>query len=146
MASHPRTIRIPPSLERELSRELARRGVKEWSAGIVDLLTESVRMRRVPGIIFVDGRTGRRPMIAGSGVEVWEVIATWKACGQDEAKLRRAYHWLSETQLRAALNYYDLYRDEIDQRLAVEESWTLERLRREYPFTALKPRLVRKRR
>ncbi len=137
MARNPRTIRLPAQLEQDLEYEFARRGIREWSAGVVDLLSEAVRVRRVPGIIFVDSRTGRRPVIAGTGLDVWEVIATWKASEQDEAKLREVYDWLSESQLRAALNYYALYPKEIDERLAIEESWTPERVRRELPFATL---------
>jgi len=129
-----------------LAREFVRRGVKEWSAGIVDLLAEAVRMRRVPGIVFADSRTGRRPVVAGAGLDVWEVIATWKAVGEDQARLRQTCDWLNEPQLRAALNYYALYTDEIDKRLSIEETWTPERLHRELPFTALAASPRRKRR
>jgi len=146
LSRSPKTIRIPVALEQELAREFVRRGVKEWSAGIVDLLAEAVRMRRVPGIVFVDSRTGRRPVVAGAGLDVWEVIATWKAVGEDHAGLRQAYDWLNEPQLRAALNYYALYTAEIDKRLSIEETWTPERLHRELPFAALaaSPRRKRK--
>ncbi|CAN5902219.1 MAG: DUF433 domain-containing protein [Gemmatimonadota bacterium] len=139
MARNPRTIRLPEQLEQDLEREFARRGVKEWSAGVVDLLSEAVRMRRVPGIIFVDSRTGRHPVIAGTGLDVWEVIATWKTLGREDEKLREAYDWLTEPQLRAALNYYAVYPQEIDDRLRIEESWTPERVRRELPFASLGP-------
>jgi uncharacterized protein (DUF433 family) len=145
MARNPRTLRLPESLEQELEREFARRGVKEWSAGVVGLLSEAVRMRRVPGIIFVDSRTGRRPVVAGTGLDVWEVIATWKAIGENEAALREAYDWLTAPQLRAALNYYALYPGEIGERLALEESWTLERVRRELPFARPGPVLENER-
>ncbi len=143
MARNPHTIRLPAQLEQDLEREFARRGVKEWSAGVVDLLSEAVRMRRVPGIIFVDSRTGRRPVIAGTGLDVWEVIATWNALGRYEDELREAYDWLTEPQLRAALNYYALYPQEIDERVAIEKSWTPERVRRELPFASLGPVLGR---
>jgi len=132
----PRSLRLPASLERELEREFARRGVKEWSAGVVDLLSEAVRMRRVPGIVFVDSRTGRRPMVAGTGLDVWELIATWHATGRDETRFHIAYDWLTDAQRRAALNYYALYPDEIDRRLAAEEGWTPERVRDELPFAS----------
>lgn len=135
----PKSLRLPASLERELEREFARGGVREWSAGIVDLLTEAVRMRRVPGIVFVDSRTGRRPMVAGTGLDVWELIATWQAVGQDEAEFRVATDWLTETQRRAALNYYALYADEIDWRIAVDDRWTSERVREELPFASRAP-------
>ncbi len=136
MARNPKTIRLPEQLERDLELEFRRRGLKEWSAGVVDLLSEAVRMRSVPGIIFVDSRTGRRPVIAGTGLDVWEVIATWKAAEQSEAKLVEAYEWLAEPQIRAALNYYALYPSEVEERLAVEESWTPERVRRDLPFAS----------
>lgn len=135
----PKSLRLPAALEQELEREFARRGVKEWTTGVVDLLSEAVRMRRVPGIVFVDSRTGRRPVVAGAGLDVWEVIATWKAVGGDEPRFREATDWLTETQRRAALNYYALYPAEIDERLAVEESWTPERVRQELPFASHGP-------
>jgi uncharacterized protein (DUF433 family) len=138
----PKSLRLPGALEEELEREFARRGVKEWSAGIVDLLREAVRMRRVPGIVFVDSRTGRRPMVAGTGLDVWEIIAAWHAVARDEARLREAFDWLGSAQLRAALNYYALYPEEIDARLAVEERWTPERVRSELPFTTFGPELA----
>lgn len=135
----PKSVRLPSRLEHELEREFARRGVKEWSAGVVDLLSEAVRMRRVPGVVFVDSRIGRRPMVAGTGLDVWELVATWLAVGRDEAALREATDWLTEAQRRSALNYYALYPEEIDARLAADDAWTAERVRDELPFTAHAP-------
>lgn len=140
----PRTIRLPEPLEEELAHEFAHRGVKEWSSGVVELLQEAVRMRRVPGITFVDSITGRRPVLAGTGLEVWEVIATWKVVGRHEAKLRQAYHWLAPAQLRAALTYYRFYPGEIDQRIALDEAWTPERVREEFPVAHLGPGITGK--
>lgn len=139
MARTPKTIRLPEALERELEREFAGRGVKEWSSGVVELLREAVRMRRIPGIFFVNSITGRRPVITGTGLDVWEVITTWKALGQDVEQLREAYHWLTLTQLRAALAYYRLYPQEIEERIALEERWTPERVREELPFASFGP-------
>src|SRR6266567_6723946 len=139
----PRTIRLPEPLEKELAREFARRGVKEWSNGVVDLLQEAVRTRRVPGISFVDSITGRRPVIAGTGLDVWEVIATSKIVGHEE-KLRQAYHWLTPAQIRVALTYYRFYPEEIDRRIALDEAWTPERVREEFPVAALGPAITGK--
>ena len=128
-----RGIRIADELAREISREAEARGVS-WSAMITVLLTEALKMRRVPGIVMVDGPTGRRAVVAGSGLDVWEIIATWQACGQDERLLVQNYPWLTQPQLRAALAYYALYPDEIEARLAREHQWTPEQVRRELPF------------
>ena len=73
--------------------------------------------------------------MAGAELEVWEIVRTYKEVGEDYGgELRRSYPWLSEPQLRAALSYYELYPDEIEARLELEESWTPERVRREMPF------------
>lgn len=76
-------------------------------------------------------------MVAGTGLHGWELIATWHALSRDEAQFHAAYDWLTDAQRRAALNYYALYPDEIDRRLAAEERWTAERMRDELPFTSL---------
>ncbi|ETW95521.1 MAG: hypothetical protein ETSY2_47995 [Candidatus Entotheonella gemina] len=126
-------IHIAEQLAREISREATARGVS-WSVMTTTLLTEALKMWRVPGIVMMDGPTGRRAVVAGSGLDVWEIIATWQACGKDEHQLAQNYPWLTQPQLRAALAYYELYPDEIDTRLEREHQWTPERVRRELPF------------
>jgi uncharacterized protein (DUF433 family) len=121
-------IDLPQDLEQEIAREAERRG-QTWSSVTTDLLTEAVRMRQVPGIVFGDGPTGRRAVVAGSGIDVWEVIATWQEGGRDFEQLRRNYDWLSEAQLQAALRYYELYPEEIEARLDRERQWTPETIR-----------------
>jgi uncharacterized protein (DUF433 family) len=86
-------------------------------------------------IIFIEGRGGRRAALA-SGLEVWEIIATWKEGGESWDVLRGAYSEVSEPQLRAALSHYTLDPREIDKRLALEAAWTPERLYAELPFTS----------
>jgi len=60
---------------------------------------------------------------------------------QGFAVLRRELPWLAEPQLRAAVAYYQLYPQEIDARLAREEDWTPERLRRESEVLPRSPQL-----
>ena len=86
------------------------------------LRTEVEKQRRVPGIIFANGPTGRRARIAGTGIEVFEVIGTYHAVGEDRTNLAERYDWLTPEQLNAALAYYTAFPDEIDQRLAEEEA------------------------
>ena len=73
--------------------------------------------------------------MAGTGLDVWEIIATWKESVESFQTLRQNYPWLSEIQLRAALGYYQIYPSEIDTRLEREERWTPESVRRELPFS-----------
>ena len=130
-----RGLRIPDELERDLEAEAKKSG-KSWSAITKELLEEALRMRRAPGIVFGNGPSGKRAVVAGTGLDVWEVIATWKDCSEEMGKLRREYEWLSETQLRAALAYYRLYQAEIDRRLEREAEWTTDRVLNELPFAA----------
>ena len=131
---------MPDELEKEIEREMRLRGAT-FSEVASSLLREAVRMRRVPGVVFMDGPVGRRATIAGTGLDVWEVISTFKSVGADRERLEASYEWLSDRQLSAALAYYDLYPREIDARIEEEESWTPERLYGEFPY--LRPRDVR---
>lgn len=135
MTTKTRGIRVSERLDREIAREARDRGTS-WSAASSELLREAIEMRRAPGVVFADGPAGRRAVVAGSGIDVWEVVASWKAAGQDSRTLREAYPQLTETQLRAALGYYRLFPDGVDERLAREAAWTPERVRRELPFAA----------
>lgn len=139
MTTKARGLRVSEELEQEIAREAKAQG-KSWSATTTELLEEAVRMRRAPGVLFTTGPAGRRAVVAGTGLDVWEVVATWRAAGDDFAALQARYSWLTEPQLRAALGYYRLYPEEIEERLRREEEWTPERVRRELPFAAPRSR------
>jgi uncharacterized protein (DUF433 family) len=126
-------IRISDALDREIERESEVRG-RSWSSMTSELLEEAIRMRRAPGILFVDGPVGRRAVVAGTGLDVWEIVATWREGKEDDGELRKNYPWLTEPQIRSALGYYTLYPQEIDARLEREEQWTPERIEAELPF------------
>jgi uncharacterized protein (DUF433 family) len=135
MPSIPHSLRVPAELDREILRENRFRGEKDWSKGAISLLEEAVRAARVPGIVFVHRRDGRRPVVAFSGLEVWEIVATWKEAAESWDVLRESYDELSEEQLRTAIAYYRAYPEEIDERLEREAYWTPERVAEELPFT-----------
>jgi uncharacterized protein (DUF433 family) len=139
MSSRQRSIRIPQALERSIEREMRHRRERDWSKVAVSLLEEAVRAARVPGITFVQNRAERRAALVYSGLEVWEVIATWKEAEESTEALRRAYPELSDHQLRAALAYYRMFPEEIDERLAREAYWSPERVAEELPFTRSLP-------
>jgi uncharacterized protein (DUF433 family) len=126
---------IPDELDREISRESTERATT-WSALATELLEEALRMRRAPGVVFADGPAGRRAVVAGTGLDVWEIVASWQASARDFHQLRQNYPWLSEPQLRAVLAYYEAYPHEIDARLEREAQWTPERVASDLPFVA----------
>lgn len=140
MATRRRRIRLPEQLDLELESERRFRGETSFSQLATSLLREGIRMRRVPGVIFVDGLDSRRAAVAGTGLEVWELIATYKAVVEDEEELSCSYPQLSEIQLRSALAYYQLCPEEIDTRLEREEGWTPDEVWNRYQFT--RPRAV----
>jgi uncharacterized protein (DUF433 family) len=112
MKSTVKSIRVDPATVDEIER--LRRGKKTtFSALAGELLSEAAKMRRCPGIVFCDGPAGRRARIEGTGIDVWEVVASYLAVERDEQRLKAAYHWLSERQILAALGYFRAYPDEI---------------------------------
>ena len=127
-----KSLRLPKETAKAIE-EFAEVSGQDFSAAAIELLTEAIKMRRCPGIGFADGPTGRRARIAGTGLDVWEIIATYLSLGREIGRLRQAYAWLSDPQLRAALGYYTAYPDEIDRRIALNERWTEERLLAQHP-------------
>ena|SRR5579875_220357 len=78
-------------------------------------LNEEVeKLHLVPGIIFADGPTGRRARVAGTGIEVFEIIEGYHQAGDDWGLLKQSFEWLSDEQLKAALAYYAAFPEEID--------------------------------
>src|ERR1043166_8778489 len=116
MSSVQKSLRIPDEVAK-IIRSQAESSGRDFSTVANELLAEAVRMSRCPGIIFAEGPSGRRARIAGTGLDVWEVISTYKSLNRDDARLRDAYDWLSEPQLRSALAYFRLYEDDIERQI-----------------------------
>jgi uncharacterized protein (DUF433 family) len=133
MLSIQKSLRLPVETVKEVE-SLASSAGTDFSGLARDLLEEAVKLRRCPGITFADGPAGRRARIAGTGIEVWEFIATFRGLGEDYENLKEAYHWLSEQQIRAALSYYALYPKEIDKRITSNEEMTEDKVRKRFPF------------
>ena len=128
-----KSLRIPRETFNDIEK-IARESGREFSAIAKDLLAEAVKMRRCLGIVFVNGVKGRKAKIAGTGLDVWEIIATYKSVNNKFPRLRKAYHWLSDQQLKAAIGYYIAYRDEIDRLIKQNESWNSKTVVNHYPF------------
>ncbi len=135
MASIQKSMRIPEEMVEEI-QGIALQSGKDFSATTKELLEEAIKMHRCPGIVFAEGVSGRRARIAGTGIEVWEVIANYKGLGEDLERLNTVYHWLTELQIRAALAYYSAYPEEIDNLVTQNEGWTRESTKKRYPFLA----------
>lgn len=76
---------------------------------------EGLRMDKHPAVIFRTTSRGRRAAVLASrpGLQVVDVIGTWKAERQDVSKTAR-YLGVGEDEVHAVLAYYADYQDEID--------------------------------
>lgn len=94
------------------------REIRETRTGLAErYLEEGLRIDEHPGIGFVSGPSGRRAVVLGTGLDVWEVIGAVKAArGSVPAAAR--YLELSPAQVRSAVRYYGAFTDEIDEWLA----------------------------
>jgi hypothetical protein len=119
-APKPFSIRMS---ERTLARlgERARRRNEAKARTAERLIDEGLRMEDHPGIIFRDGPTGRRAALA-TGPDVWEVVETLEGTGlSGEDAVAATAEWgnLTLIQVHAAVRYYAEYRDEVDERIAL---------------------------
>lgn len=130
----PRSIRFTDRVDAGV-QSLARESGRDVSAVVNEMLDEGLRMRRIPGIGFGDSGRGRVARLAGPGLGVWEIVRVLRDLDGDRSRLRAAFHWLSDQQLRSALAYADAYPEEINRRIQLDDAWTPERLYRTYPFT-----------
>jgi uncharacterized protein (DUF433 family) len=105
----------------------AKRARRSRSDIIAELIRLGLDVLRYPGITFVEGPAGLRAHIAGSGLDVWELVMVHRAHkGAEDATLRHLPQ-LSRRQLDTALAYYQDHRQEIDAILAEQarppEEW-----------------------
>jgi uncharacterized protein (DUF433 family) len=76
------------------------------------LAEEALKMRRFPGTVFRGPEHRRRASIAGTGMDVWEVLMLHDAEGRETLL---GVHPVTERQLDVALAYYREYPEEIDR-------------------------------
>ena len=134
MSAQPVSLRIPPEARRGIE-EIAHRTGWDFSSVANEMLSDAVKMRRIPGITFTDSASGRVARLAGRNTKVFEIAAALRAVNGDEERLRQDYAWLSEQELRAALAYAEAYPDEIEARVRQDESWNAAAIWLAYPFT-----------
>jgi uncharacterized protein (DUF433 family) len=132
MGAVQKSLRLSEETVREIDR-IAKDGGEDFSAAAKNLLEEAIKMRRCPGIVFSSGVSGRRARIAGTGIEVWEVIGQYENLGRDQTLLQETFHWLKPGQIKAALGYYTVYADEVIDLISRNEEWTEETLRKRHP-------------
>lgn len=76
-------------------------------------VAEGVLMDDHPGVHFIDGALGRRAALAGTGLDVWQVVDVAKDNG-GQIEETAAYLEIDARQVETAVRYYGANSDEID--------------------------------
>jgi hypothetical protein len=77
-------VEIDREMVDRVRRQAAEQGRSERGL-IEEMLEESIRVRRLPGIAFRGGPTGRRAWILGTPFDVWEMMELY--CGKGWERL-----------------------------------------------------------
>lgn len=120
-STSPRSIRFEEVVNARLSSYVARHPGLSGSSAANRFVDEALRMDEHPGVLFRDGRTGRRAVLAG-GPDAREVIRAVKSARAAEPKLDAAgIVALVETNtgvptrlIDTAIRYWSSYPAEID--------------------------------
>jgi len=106
-----RSFRLASTLVDRLTRRAGEIGATVNALG-ERYIEEGLRMDEHPLIVFRDGPAGRRAAIAGTRLDVWLVIDTLRASGNNAAEAA-AYFEIPEAWVRAAARYYGAHEDEV---------------------------------
>jgi uncharacterized protein (DUF433 family) len=114
------TLRLRPGVGERLAAQAQRAGLapRTLAQRYVD---ESLRREDHPLVRFVDGPSGRRAALVGSGLDVWEVVATVRENDSDPEQAA-AYLEVALGLVQASIAYYGDYREEIDAEIALNQA------------------------
>jgi uncharacterized protein (DUF433 family) len=120
MSSDHYTLRLAPGTRGRLAEHARRAGVPERSLA-QRYVEEGLRHDAHPLVQFLDGPSGRRASMVGSGVDVWEVIATVR---DNDGSIEEAagYLGIPVGLVQAAASYYGEYQTEIDDQIELNEA------------------------
>jgi uncharacterized protein (DUF433 family) len=125
----PVTSRVDPTVLKAVEVRAARTR-RSRSDTIAELIRLGLDVLRFPGITFVDGPAGIRAHVAGTGLDVWEIVMVHRAHKGEEKAVLQHLPQLSRRQLRTALSYSREHKQEIDTILAEQakapEEWSHE--------------------
>ncbi len=115
----PTSLRLDPGTKNRLRAEAEREHMPAATLA-QRLIDEGLRMARCPGVVFHDGPGGRRPSLS-AGPDIAEVVSLLHHLDNSgEEAITEAAQWLETPQsaVRAAVDYYVEFPDEIDQDIA----------------------------
>ena len=126
------SLRLPDELANRLDRfaRLLGNGMTRTRASVL-LLDEALREEEFAGIEFRNTFIGRQPFVKGTGMAVWECVMVARGFDMDTERTAD-YLQCPVAQVKAALNYYHAFQEEIDQALK-DNDMDEERLKRMFP-------------
>jgi uncharacterized protein (DUF433 family) len=111
------SIRLPPETIARVRERSVEYG--EPLTKIVErYIEEGLRLDRHPGIVFVDGPTGRRARLAGTRLDVSFIVEVLQD-NEQSIEETAAYLELPLWKIEAARRYYGEFQTEIDERIAL---------------------------
>lgn len=130
--SAPFSMRLSKQMETLVDREAKRTG-RSRGAIVEALADEALRMRLFPGIAFRGVDWERRAWVIGTAHDVWQIVDAHRDIGSVERMAEGGS--ANERQIRLALDYYEMFPEEIDAAVA-ENRRPIEQLEEEFPFIA----------
>lgn len=131
--SAPFSMRLSKQMEALVDREAKRTG-RSRGAIVEALADEALRMRLFPGIAFRGVDWERRAWVIGTAHDVWQIVDAYRDIGSVERMAEGGS--FNERQIRLALDYYEMFPEEIDVAVA-ENRRPIEQLEEEFPFIAV---------
>ncbi len=111
--SRPRSFRFPDTLLASLQARARQRG-ESANALLERYLEEGLRSDDHPLIVFREGAAGRRATLAGTRLDVAQVIDTLRE-SDNSVEAAAAYLGIPEQHVRAAVRYYADFQDDVDE-------------------------------
>jgi uncharacterized protein (DUF433 family) len=130
MKSAPFSMRLSKRMDALVDRE-ARRTGRSKGAIVEALADEALRMQLFPGIAFKGADWERRAWVIGTALDVWQIVDAHRDIGSIEQIA--AGGSANERQIRLALDYYEMFPEEIDAAVA-DNRRPIEQLEKEFPF------------
>lgn len=112
------SLRVAEAAAVELDRAADRRGVSRNELA-ERYLIEGVAQDEFPQIAFRDGALGRRAILLGTRLDVWQVIETVRNHGKS-VEQAAGYLDLPAERVRVAVRYAAAHRDEVEEIAARE--------------------------
>ena len=117
----------------ERVKQYARKKQRSVNETVSLALEEWLRQNEFAFIEFRDTRDGRIAYMKNSRIAVYWIIKVAKSYDMDKERLCAYWPNRPRAWVLAALNYYEVYSEEIDQQIADYDSVSFETLKRQLP-------------